>query len=113
MQGNRTVPTGIEERHRKGCGTADGTRCTCSPAYRAEVYSAREGRRIRKTFPTLAAAKVWRSDAQSQLRQGLLRTAPSVRFQDAIDQFLANVAIGVARTRSGDPYKPSTVRGYT
>jgi hypothetical protein len=41
----------------------------CTPTYQANVWSAREKRRIFKTFPTYAAAKTWRSDALVALRK--------------------------------------------
>src|SRR5690349_5919997 len=46
------APEGIEVRTAK-----DGRK-----SYRASVWSARDQKRIRKTFPTLAAAKAWRQD---------------------------------------------------
>jgi hypothetical protein len=46
--------TGIEVRHRKACAARRGVRCNCDPTYQASVWSARESKRIRKTFATLA-----------------------------------------------------------
>jgi hypothetical protein len=43
--------------------------------YEASVFSVRDGKKIRKTFPTLAAAKAWRADALVGLRRGALRSA--------------------------------------
>ncbi len=50
-------PAGIRVRHRKTCASRDGRRCTCNPSYEAWVFSAKDGRKIRKTFPTPSAAK--------------------------------------------------------
>src|SRR4051794_29731456 len=114
MQSNRRpIPPGIEVRHRRGCSFfEDPEACSCKPGYRAEVYIARAGRKKRRTFQTIAAAKAWRSDAQSALRNGLLATARSVRFADFVETFLAGAAEGVIRDRSGERYKPSTIKGY-
>ena len=46
-------------------------------SYRASVWSNRDGKRIRKTFPTMAAAKSWRQDAAGAVRRG--RCAPPRR----------------------------------
>jgi hypothetical protein len=69
--------TGIEVRHQRVCPTKHGRRCTCKPTYRAEAFSVIENRRVRKTFQSLAAAKAWRADAQSALKQGTMSAARS------------------------------------
>jgi hypothetical protein len=33
----------------ESCGTDSGGRCNCEPSYRAEVFSARDKRKLRKT----------------------------------------------------------------
>jgi len=57
------MAVGIETRHTRACRSHVGARCNCTATYRAHVWSARDEKRIRKTFPTLAAAKAWRNDA--------------------------------------------------
>jgi len=113
MQRQRNT-TGIDARHSRACAAsrATGTRCTCRPTYQAEVYSPRDRRKIRKTFPTLAAAKVWRADALVALRRGTLRPTTLMRLRDAAEAWYAGAARGTIRNRSGDRYKPSTLRGY-
>jgi integrase len=93
---------GIEVRVAK-----DGTR-----TYRASVWSNRERRRIRESFPTHAAAKAWRQDAARAVRRGELKATPSVTVQQAADAWLAGARDGTIRNRSGDRYKPSALRGY-
>ncbi|MFN8160609.1 MAG: tyrosine-type recombinase/integrase [Solirubrobacterales bacterium] len=104
----------IEVRHQKSCRTArgEGMRCNCTPSYRAAVWSPRDRRRIRKTFPTLAAAKRWRADAESAVGRGSLRASRKVTLRDAAEEWLAGVEAGTVRNRSGDPYKPSVRRSY-
>jgi integrase len=91
------VATGIEVR-------GDG--------YRASAWSARDGKRIRKTFSTLAAAKAWRQEAQVALRDGRLRAPASTTVRQAADEWLKGARVGEICNRSGDPYKPSVIRCY-
>ena len=68
----------------------------------------RENRTIRKTFRSQAEAKAWRGDAHVALRRGTLSGAKSATLSDAATAWFA----GAATNRSGDVYKPSTIRGY-
>jgi hypothetical protein len=52
---------GIEVRHGRSCASRAGSNCNCEPSYQAHFWSKRDGKRIRKTFPTLAAARTWRT----------------------------------------------------
>lgn len=83
-----------------------------SKSYRASVWSRRDRKLIRKTFPTKAAAKVWRHDALGELRRGRLRPPDPTRVREAAQAFLEGAESGAIRDRSGRPYKPSTLRGY-
>jgi len=103
---------GIEERHRKGCASESGRRCNCNPSYRAEVFSARDGRKLRKTFATPSEAKRWRADAERFLRRGATVAASPVTFRQASEQFIDGTKDGSIRNRSGDIYKPGTIREY-
>jgi integrase len=89
-----------------------GGRCNCRPTYQASVWSARDGRRIKKSFPTLAEAKAWRAAAQTAIRRGTLRAPSQVTLREAAEAWLAGARDGSIRNRSGDRYKPSVVRGY-
>jgi integrase len=98
------VAEGIEVRVAK-----DGTK-----SYRASVWSAAENKRIRQTFPTLAAARAWRQDAATAVRAGRLRATPDYgpTIADAAQAWLDGARAGQVRNRSGDPYKPSAIRAY-
>src|SRR5690348_3464379 len=98
---------GIEIRHVRSCAANRGGKCSCQPKYRAEAWSARDGRRLRKTFPTLAAAKAWRQDAAVAIRRGTLAVSAGTMLREAAEEWLAGARSGAIRTRSGDPYKPS------
>jgi integrase len=104
--------TGIEVRHKKACGSRDGRRCNCQPTYQASVWSARESKRIRKTFPTLAEARAWRSETQTGVRRGTLRAPAHTTVSEAAEDLVAGMKSGRVRNRSGDLYKPSAIRGY-
>lgn len=104
--------TGIEVRHRKACASRNGGRCNCQPTYQASVWSARESKRIRKTFPTLAEARAWRSETQTGVRRGTLRAPANTTIQEAAEELIAGMRSGRVRTRSGDLYKPSAIRSY-
>jgi integrase len=104
--------TGIEVRHKKTCASRDGRRCNCEPTYQASVWSARESKRIRKTFPTLAEARAWRSETQTGVRRGTLRAPANTTVQEAAEELIAGMKLGRVRTRSGDLYKPSATRSY-
>lgn len=105
---------GIETRHQARCATREGRkRCTCAPTYRASVWSARDGKLIHKSFRAdRAAAQVWLEDAAVALRHGTLRASTRVTLREAADAWLAGARASTIRNRSGDPYKPSVLRGY-
>lgn len=107
--------TGIDTRHRKVCATREGRGCDCKPTYQAHVYDAATGRRIRKSFPTRTAAKLWRQDALVALRHGEAERLLPPRGRtvgEGLDGLLAGMRDGTALDRSGRRYRPSTIRGY-
>jgi integrase len=104
--------TGIQKRHGRSCGTRSGGECNCKPTYQGNVWSAREKKRIFKTFPTHGAAKTWRGDAQVALRKGTMRAPTATTLRQTAEAWLAGVREGAIRTRSGDRYKPSAIRSY-
>lgn len=103
---------GIQVRHARGCPGRDDGRCRCAPRYQAQVWSPREHKRISRTFPTLAAAKSWRHDAAVALHQGTLQAGHGRTIQQAWDEWEGAAKSGLVMNRSGDPYKPSALRGY-
>jgi hypothetical protein len=58
--------TGICQRHGLKCNGKG--RCDCP--WQASVYSQRDGKKIRQTFPTRAAAKAWREDKLGAVKRG-------------------------------------------
>jgi hypothetical protein len=105
MQGKSSPPKqhpGISVRR-----NADGT-----TGYQAHVWSARDSKRIRKTFPTVAAAKSWRRDALSALASGKMRAPSATTLREAAESWLEGAKAGIIRNRKEKLYKPSVLRGY-
>ena len=103
---------GITVRHSKGCASQADGRCSCSPTYQAHVWSNRERRRIWRTFPSLATAKAWRREALVALDRGTLRAPSPLTLNEVAEAWLAGARDGSIRSRKGDRYKPSSLRGY-
>jgi len=76
------------------------------------VYLKREGCKVRKTFPTLAAARAWRADAITAANRGKLRAPVATTLREAAAELLAGAEQGAIPNRSGGRYKPATLRSY-
>ena len=100
--------TGVRQRHGRSCKQQG--RCKCP--YEAFVYSKRDGKKIRKTFPTMAAAAAWRDDAHTAVRRNTLRAPVPITVAEAASAWLEGARGGVIRNRSGDVYKPSALQTY-
>ncbi len=101
--------TGIRQRHGNRCKRpASGCRCP----WEASVYSKRDGKKIRKAFPTKAAALAWRQDSGSAVRLNKLRAPTGETVRQAADAWMALAESGQVRTRSGEAYKPAALRSY-
>jgi integrase len=102
----------ISRRHSKGCASRTNGKCDCNAGWEATVYIARDDRKVRKTFPTAAAARSWRTHAAQSAQMGALRAPTSLTVRQAAQDWLQGAEGGVIRNRSGDEYKPSVIRGY-
>jgi hypothetical protein len=103
--------TGIVKRHGRKCRSREGGSCNCQPSYEASVWSPRDGRKIRRSFPSGAAAKTWRSDAFGQVRRGALKAPSPQTVREAGDERSPGPGRGRS-SRGGVPYKPSPLRTY-
>jgi integrase len=103
---------GIVVKHRAGCASKRGARCNCRRVYQAAVWSARDAKRIRKHFDSLTDARAWRAESYGKLRRRELRAPSPMTFAQAAERWLEGMRAGSIRTRSGDVYKPSTIRSY-
>ena len=105
-------PEGVTVRHGRSCPAHQGGRCRCRPAHQAQVFSQRDRRTIRKSFPSLSEARAWRADTKAALQKGTVRAPTRTTLTEAADDWLEAARAGIARNRSGDPYKPSALRSY-
>ncbi len=76
------------------------------------AWSALDKRPLRRTFPSLREARAWRQEAQVALRRGSLNTPSRRTVAEAGEEWLRAASRGIVRTRSGDRYKPSSIRAY-
>ena len=106
------TPAGIRARHTRSCRSHDGAACSCRPSWEAFVFLRREGRKLRKTFPTQAAAKAWRAEAITAANRGKLRAPAKTTLEESASAFIDGARAGTIPTRSGRRYKPATIRGY-
>ena len=100
---------GIEVRHRKGCRSRRRP-VGCQPTYRASVWLNREGRRIRSLSDDRRREGVAQDAAAAA--QGHDAGPSPTTLAEAAEAWLAGARDGSIRNRSGDPYKPSAIRGY-
>lgn len=107
-----TKSNGIEERHARSCRSRSGGKCDCKPTFQASVWDKRVGKPVKRTFETKTAAKRWREDAIVAMRAGEITAERGETLNRALDEWLALLQAGAERTRSGDPYKPGTIRDY-
>jgi hypothetical protein len=101
--------TGIEPRHTRSCAAKGWDEigiCNCTPTFQAAVFVARDGKTIRKTFPTLTAAERWRADARQSVRKGTLTGPTRQTVDEAFDAMLAGMQNGSVRNRNRRPFKP-------
>ena len=100
---------GIRQRHGNRCARpASGCKCP----WQAEVYSTRDGKKIRKLFPTKGAARDWRNDATTAVRRRIMGAPTSTTLREAAKAWLEGARAGVMRPRSGEPYKPAAIRHH-
>jgi integrase len=76
------------------------------------VFSVRDGKKIYKTFPTLAAATGWRSDATTALRRGTLAAPTKQTVAQAGRDWIAKARTGEVLKPDGRRYKPAVIRNY-
>jgi integrase len=103
---------GIRTRHSRTCASRSGARCNCEPSFEAWVYSKRDGKKIRRTFPTQAAARGWRVDALKAVKDRRLRAPTSRTLREEVEDWLAGVREGRILNKREQPYKPAVIRNY-
>lgn len=110
----RSRPTpGVRIRHSRSCPTKGGGKCACTPTYEVWAWSPRDGTKIRQSFPTISAAKGWRSDATSAVRRGKMRAPKPTTVEQEVEAWVAKADRGEIRARGGREFKPAVRRLYT
>lgn len=99
---------GIRQRHGLACKTP--SRCKCP--WEASVGLGRAGEKLRKTFPTKAAALAWRIDAKADAGRGKLRAPTATTVRQAAEALLAGARDGSIPAAGGGRFRPATIRGY-
>jgi integrase len=102
----------IRKRHSGNCPALRDKRCTCEGGYRAEVYSPRDGKKLRKTFALKTEAESWAADVKRGVDLGAVRAPTKKTLAEAAATWLGGAEAGTIRNRSGDVYKPATLRSY-
>jgi integrase len=105
--------SGIEVRHQQACASLGGGRCNCQRGYRVRVWDPRERRVHVKTLRDKDGAEEWRDDVRRRVRSGTMRAEASITVAQAAEALIAGLRRGSVLDRTGRPYKPATVRGYT
>jgi hypothetical protein len=100
---------GIEARHSRSCASRAGKRSNCEPGYRVAAYDAISKRKVSKTLRTLADARRWRAEAQTQAAKSVPLAGTSQTLLEAAEAFVDGIATGAIRTKTGERYKPSVV----
>jgi integrase len=104
---------GIRRRHNKDCPASKGGECSCNAGYEASVWSRRDDKKIRKTFTREAEARSWRAETKRSVDRGTRRAPGEITLREAADSWLEGARAGTIMNRSGHPYKPATLRGYS
>ena len=78
-------------------------------SYEASVWDARSGKRIYRSFPSLAAARSWRAGALVAVEKGALQSSSRTTVQEAATALLRGMLDGTIRTRAGTAYRSTTI----
>jgi integrase len=105
------VGRGVSPRPKRDHLPAGITR-RASGGYQAQAWSATDRRRVSRTFPTLSAARTWKRETEQAFALGARTGAQAPRLRDAAREWLDGAEKGAVRTRSGEAYRASTLRGY-
>jgi integrase len=102
-----------DQRSPARIGIAERTDSKGRTQYRGTAYDQRAKRHLRGPWtPNLTEARAWRVDALARLQAGTLSASRGPTAREAADEFLVGIESGAIRRADGQPYKPSTVRGY-
>ncbi len=106
----RTRYPGVYARHKVGCRTESGGRCSCSPSYFASVYDRYRKRYVKtRRQQSIAAARSARDDLIRALQTGQLPESGGIRLTEARERFVKSAREGRALNKRGLRYKPRAI----
>ena len=76
------------------------------------MYVASQRRKLRRHFSSHAEAVGWREERRTAQRRGDQITPAMMTLTELAERLVAGMRSGAVRTRSGEHYKPSVIRGY-
>src|ERR1700683_102378 len=85
----RTKDPGVYKIHARGC---PGGKCRCESSYQATVWSAREGKLIRKHFDSPKEAVIWRGELRGAVDRGEAKAPTRQTVAQAMEVLLAGMA---------------------
>src|ERR1700720_3683086 len=106
------MATGIRPAPSKGGTPRDGQRRRCEAGFDASVYLGPEGSKVRKALERESEAKAWRAETLTAAGQGKLKPPSRLTVEEAAWLWLEAARNGSVRDRSGNVYKPGTLREY-
>jgi integrase len=110
-QTDPSLPEGIRPRHSRRCHfKRTGGPCNCEPSYEAFAYSRLEKGKVRKTCASKQDAISWRRQQLGLADTGQLRKPTRITLAETGRSWLEMAQAGEILNRSGDEYKPSTLR---
>lgn len=102
----RTPAEGIALRHSRRCGSRQSFACSCRPTFQAQAWSAADRKPIRKTFPTLAAARAWRQETKVALRRRQLSAPTKQLVREAAESGSRRQAPASSAPAQAGPISP-------
>lgn len=108
QRSEKTRTPGIYRIHARGC---PGGSCRCS-RYQAAVYSARDGKLVRKHFESEREAKLWQAEIRGAVERREVVVQSKQTVNEAADELVAGMKDGSILSRKREPYKPAAVRSY-
>ena len=88
------------------------TDATGRTRYRGVINTRATGKQNGPWCDANAEAKAWRVKALGEAQAGTRRRSSGVTLREAWEDFYAAAKAGTATNRSGDRFRPSTLRGY-
>lgn len=80
--------------------------------YRGVINTATTGKQNGPRLASHAEAKAWRVKALGEAQAGTRRRSSGITLREAWEAFYTQAKAGAPINRSGNPYKPSALRGY-